>query len=79
MEKTDFYKGIDNVTIHAVEHDIVFTEDITFDYLRTGKKKPRPETELLNRLNLMSLIIVKRAHIVYKHTMLVPAVKISSG
>jgi len=30
--------GIDNVTIHAVEHDIVLTQDMIFDYLRTGKK-----------------------------------------
>ncbi|MBM4315375.1 MAG: hypothetical protein FJ122_15865, partial [Deltaproteobacteria bacterium] len=32
MEETNFYKGIDNVTIHAVEHDIVLTQDIIFDY-----------------------------------------------
>lgn len=40
MEQTNFYKGIDNVTIHAVEHDIVLTQDIIFDYLMTGKKSP---------------------------------------
>ncbi|MBU2053786.1 MAG: hypothetical protein KKC25_02245, partial [Proteobacteria bacterium] len=40
MEETNFYKGIDNVTIHAVEHDIVLTQDIIFDYLTTGKKSP---------------------------------------
>jgi len=40
MEETNFYKGIDNVTIHTVEHDIVLTQDIIFDYLKTGKKSP---------------------------------------
>jgi len=40
MEQTNFYRGIDNVAIHAVEHDIVITQDIIFDYLRTGKKIP---------------------------------------
>ncbi|MBE9573292.1 MAG: transposase, partial [Proteobacteria bacterium] len=28
MEMSNFYKGIDNVTIHAIEHDIVLTQDI---------------------------------------------------
>jgi len=40
MGQTNFYKGLDNVTIHAVEHDIVLTQDIIFDYLTTGKKSP---------------------------------------
>jgi len=40
MEKTNFYKGIDHVTIHAVEHDIVLTQDIIFEYIMTGKKSP---------------------------------------
>ena len=40
MEISNFYKGIDNVTIHAVEHDIALTHDITFDYTRTGKISP---------------------------------------
>ena len=40
MEQTNSYKGIGNVTIHAVEHDIVLTQDIVFDYLTTGKKSP---------------------------------------
>jgi hypothetical protein len=31
MEETNFYRGIDNVTIHAVEHDIVLTQDTIFD------------------------------------------------
>ena len=37
MEKSNFYKGIDNVAIHAVEHDIVLTQDIIFDYAKSGK------------------------------------------
>jgi len=37
MEISNFYKGIDNVTIHTIEHDIVLTQDIIFDYLKTGK------------------------------------------
>ena len=40
MEMSNFYKGIDNVTIHAIEHDIALTHDITFDYTRTGKISP---------------------------------------
>jgi hypothetical protein len=40
MEQTNLYKGIDHVTIHAIEHDIVLTQDIIFDYLTTGKKSP---------------------------------------
>jgi len=40
MEKTNFYKGIDNVTIHAIEHDIVLTQDIIFDYMKSGKISP---------------------------------------
>lgn len=37
MENSNFYKGIDNVAIHAVEHDIVLTQDIIFDYAKSGK------------------------------------------
>jgi hypothetical protein len=40
MEISNFYKGTDNVTIHAIEHDIVLTQDIVFDYIRTGKISP---------------------------------------
>ena len=40
MEMSNFYKGIDNVTIHAIEHDIVLTQDIIFDYLKSGKISP---------------------------------------
>ena len=40
MEITNFYKGIDNVTIHAIEHDIVLTQDIIYDYIKLGKISP---------------------------------------
>jgi len=40
MEQANYYKGIDNVTIHAIKHDIVLTQDIIFDYLTTGRKSP---------------------------------------
>jgi hypothetical protein len=40
MEKSNFFKGLNNVTIHAVEHDIVLTHDIMFDYIKTGKISP---------------------------------------
>lgn len=40
MEISNFYKGIDNVTIHAIEHDIALTQDIIFDYIKTGKLSP---------------------------------------
>jgi len=40
MEQTNLFKGIDHVTIHAIEHDIVLTQDIIFDYLYAGKKSP---------------------------------------
>jgi hypothetical protein len=40
MEKANFYKGLDHVTIHAIEHDIVLTHDIIFDYIKTGKISP---------------------------------------
>jgi hypothetical protein len=40
MEISNFYKGIDHVTIHAVEHDIVLTHDIIFDYIKIGKISP---------------------------------------
>jgi hypothetical protein len=40
MEISNFYKGTNNVTIHAIEHDIVLTQDIVFDYIRTGKISP---------------------------------------
>ena len=40
MEISNRYKGIDNVTIHAIEHDIALTQDIIFDYTKTGKLSP---------------------------------------
>jgi hypothetical protein len=40
VEITNFYKGIDTVTIHAIEHDIVLTQDIIFDYIKSGKIGP---------------------------------------
>jgi REP element-mobilizing transposase RayT len=40
MEISNFYKGLDNVTIHAIEHDIVLTHDIIFDYIKSGKLSP---------------------------------------
>ena len=40
MEMSNRYKGIDNVTIHVIEHDIVLTQDIIFDYLKSGKISP---------------------------------------
>ena len=40
MEMSNSYKGIDRVTIHAIEHDIALTQDILFDYIKTGKLSP---------------------------------------
>lgn len=40
MEISNPYKGLDNVTIHAIEHDIVLTQDIVFDYIKGGKISP---------------------------------------
>ena len=40
MEKSNRYKGIENVNIHVIEHDIVLTQDIIFDYLKSGKISP---------------------------------------
>jgi hypothetical protein len=40
MEISNFYKGIDNVIIHAIEHDVVLTHDIIFDYIKAGKISP---------------------------------------
>jgi hypothetical protein len=37
MEISNRYKGIENVTIHAIEHDIALTQDIIFDYTKTEK------------------------------------------
>jgi len=40
METSNSYLGIDNVTMHVIEHDIVLTQDIIFDYLNSGKLSP---------------------------------------
>ena len=40
MEISNSYKGLENVTIHASEHDIVLTHGIIFDYIKTGKISP---------------------------------------
>jgi hypothetical protein len=40
MEITNFDKGTNNVTIHSIEHDIILTQDIIFDYITTGKISP---------------------------------------
>lgn len=40
MEHTNTYMGIDNVAMHVIEHDIVLTQDIIFEYKTTGKVSP---------------------------------------
>jgi len=40
MEYTNTYMGIDNVTMHVIEHDIVLTQDIIFGCKTTGKVSP---------------------------------------
>ena len=40
MKQTNFYRGIENITVNAVEHDIVLTHDIVFDCIITGKRRP---------------------------------------
>ena len=40
MEISNFYKGLKNVMIHAIEHDIVLTQDIIYDYIKLGKISP---------------------------------------
>lgn len=40
MESSNNYKGIDNINIHVIEHDIVLTQDIIYDFLTTGNKSP---------------------------------------
>lgn len=40
MEHTNTYMGIDNVTMHVIEHDIVLTQDIIFGYKTTGNVSP---------------------------------------
>jgi len=40
MEISNRYKGVEKVTIHAIEHDIALTQDIILDYTKTGKLSP---------------------------------------
>ncbi len=40
MEISNSYIGIDNVSIHIIEHDIVLTQDIISDYMKNGKISP---------------------------------------
>lgn len=40
MEWTNTYMGIDNVTMHVIEHDIVLALDVMFDYKKKGKLSP---------------------------------------
>lgn len=40
MENTNTYKGLDNVLMHIIEHDISLTLDIIFMYRRHGKISP---------------------------------------
>jgi hypothetical protein len=41
MEMSNCYKGVEHVTtIHVIEHDVVLTQDITSDYIKTGKISP---------------------------------------
>jgi hypothetical protein len=40
MEYINTYTGIENVTMHVVEHDIALAQDIIFDFKRSGLKSP---------------------------------------
>jgi len=40
MEYINTYTGIENVTMHVIEHDIALTQDIIFDFKRSGLKSP---------------------------------------
>ena len=40
MEYINTYTGIENVSMHVVEHDIALTQDIIFDFRRSGLKSP---------------------------------------
>ena len=42
MEITNSYKGIDKITIHVIERDTVLTQDVIFDYIKSGKISPVP-------------------------------------
>ena len=40
MEYINTYTGIQNVTIHGIEHDIALTQDIVFNFRKSGLKSP---------------------------------------
>jgi hypothetical protein len=40
METTNTYMGLDNVSIHVIEHDIALTLDIIFMFKKDGKISP---------------------------------------
>ena len=40
MEYTNTYMGIDNVTMHVIEHNIALIQDIIFGYKITDKVSP---------------------------------------
>jgi len=40
MENTNTYRGIENISIHVIEHDITLTLDIIYDYVKSGKLSP---------------------------------------
>jgi hypothetical protein len=40
METSNTYVGHDNVLMHVIEHDIVLTQDIIYDYLNNGQVSP---------------------------------------
>ncbi len=40
MEYINTYTGLENVAIHVIEHDITLTQDIIFDFKRSGLKSP---------------------------------------
>ena len=40
MEWTNTYMGIDNITMHVIEHDIALTLDIMFEYKKMEKLSP---------------------------------------
>jgi len=37
LEYTNTYKGFDNVLMHVIEHDIALTQDVIFNFKKTGK------------------------------------------
>jgi len=40
METTNTYMGLDNVSMHVIEHDIALTLDIIFTFKKDGKISP---------------------------------------